>query len=117
MAGLVRMVVHMVIFISRSILTRTRNSNVLEKTCTQQRTLALPQPCWVNTLEGAVKLNVAPETQNNTKVKLKGKGFPIYKKDGHFGDLYVTYNVELPKGLSKEEKELFQQLAELRKTD
>ena len=70
----------------------------------------------LNTLDGAVKLNVAPETQNNTKVKLKGKGFPIYKKDGHFGDLYVTYNVELPKGLSKEEKELFQQLADLRKS-
>jgi curved DNA-binding protein len=70
----------------------------------------------LNTLEGAVKLKVAPETQNNTKVKLKGKGFPIYKKDGHFGDLYVTYNVELPKDLSPQEKELFQQLADLRKT-
>lgn len=69
----------------------------------------------LNTLEGAVKLNVAPETQNNTRVKLKGKGFPIYKQEGHFGDLYVTYNVELPKNLSTREKELFQQLADLRK--
>jgi curved DNA-binding protein len=35
----------------------------------------------VDTLDGKVKLKVAPETQSNTKVKLKGKGFPVYKKE------------------------------------
>ena len=34
----------------------------------------------VDTLEGKVKLKVKPETQNGTKVKLKGKGFPVYKR-------------------------------------
>ncbi|MBK6476685.1 MAG: J domain-containing protein [Flavobacteriales bacterium] len=68
----------------------------------------------LDTLDGAVKLNVAPETQNNTKVKLKGKGFPVYKKEGEFGDLYVTYTVELPKNLTEREKELIKELAELR---
>lgn len=34
----------------------------------------------VDTLEGKVKLKIKPETQNGTKVRLKGKGFPIYKK-------------------------------------
>ena len=68
----------------------------------------------LDTLAGAVKLNVAPETQNNTKVKLKGKGFPVYKKEGEFGDLYVTYTVELPKNLTEREKELIKELAELR---
>ena len=69
----------------------------------------------VDTLDGKVKLKVAPETRNGTKVKLKGKGFPVYKKPDSFGDLYVTYAVELPKDLSAREKELFQELAELRK--
>ncbi|KEY20250.1 DnaJ C-terminal domain-containing protein [Kaistella antarctica] len=69
----------------------------------------------VKTLDGAVNLKVKPETQNGTKVKLKGKGFPIYKKEGEFGDLYVTYNVKMPTNLTEEEKELFVQLKNLAK--
>jgi len=70
----------------------------------------------VNTFDGKVKLKVAPETPNGTKVKLKGKGFPIYKKDGAFGDLIITYELSLPKNLSPQEKELFTQLSNLRKS-
>ena len=69
----------------------------------------------VNTLDGAVKLKVKPETQNGTKVKLKGKGFPLYKKEGEFGDLYVTYVVKMPTDLTDQEKELFLQLKKLSK--
>ncbi|WP_347925577.1 J domain-containing protein [Pontimicrobium sp. SW4] len=68
----------------------------------------------VNTFDGKVKLTVKPETQNGTKVKLKGKGFPVYKKQGQFGDLYVTYNIKTPTNLSAKEKELFTELAKLR---
>ena len=68
----------------------------------------------VNTLGGKVKLKVKPETQNGTKVKLKGKGFPVYKKEGVFGDLYITYNVKIPTNLTPKEKELFKELAKLR---
>lgn len=65
----------------------------------------------VDTLTGQVKLKVKPETQNGTKVKLKGKGFPVYKKEGEFGDLYLTYEVQLPTNLTERQKELFKQLA------
>lgn len=68
----------------------------------------------IHTLSGAVKLKVAPETQNGTKIRLKGKGFPVYKKENTFGDLYITYEVKLPVSLSAKEKELFKQLAEER---
>ena len=68
----------------------------------------------IDTFDGKAKLNVKPLTQNGTKVKLKGKGFPIYKKDGEFGDLYITYKVELPKKLTEREKELFEELAKLK---
>ena len=64
----------------------------------------------VKTLDGTVNLKVKPETQNGTTVRLKGKGFPKYKKDGEFGDLFVTYEVELPKNLTEKQKELFEQL-------
>ena len=67
----------------------------------------------VKTFDGTVNLKVKPETQNGTKVKLKGKGFPIYKKEGEFGDLYVTYVVKMPTNLTDQEKELFLQLKNL----
>jgi curved DNA-binding protein len=70
----------------------------------------------VNTFNGKVKLKIAPETPTGTKVKLKGKGFPVYKKDGEFGDLIITYELILPKDLSPQEKELFTQLSNLRKS-
>jgi curved DNA-binding protein len=68
----------------------------------------------VDTFDGKVKLKVIPGTQNGTKVKLKGKGFPVYKKEGVFGDLYITYQIVIPTNLSEKEKELFEKLVELR---
>ncbi|AEE48774.1 DnaJ C-terminal domain-containing protein [Haliscomenobacter hydrossis] len=68
----------------------------------------------VDTLDGKVKLKVAPETQSGTKVKLKGKGFPVYKKENTFGDLYLSYQVKLPTKLSEQEKTLFNELAKMR---
>ena len=67
----------------------------------------------VDTLEGKVKLKIKPETQNGTKVRLKGKGFPIYKKEGQFGDLIVTYSVKIPTSLTDRQKELFRELQPL----
>ncbi len=68
----------------------------------------------INTLGGKVKLKIKPETQNGTKVKLRGKGFPVYKKEGQFGDLYITYQIKIPTHLSAKEKELFTELSKLR---
>lgn len=78
-------------------------------------TAVLGGDLMVDTFDGKVKLKVAPETETGTKVKLKGKGFPVYKKEGVFGDLYITYQLVIPKNLSAEEKELFIQLSKLRK--
>ena len=64
----------------------------------------------VDTLDGKVKLKVKPETQNGTKVRLEGKGFPVYKEEGKFGDLIVTYNITIPTNLTEHQKELFRQL-------
>ena len=67
----------------------------------------------VNTLDGQVKMKVKPGTQPEAKVRLKGKGFPVYKKDDQFGDLIVTMKVEVPKNLSSKEQELFVELSKL----
>lgn len=65
----------------------------------------------LDTLSGKIKLKVNPETQNGTKIRLKGKGFPVYKTEGQFGDLYVTYQIKIPTNLSGKQKELFRELS------
>lgn len=65
----------------------------------------------VDTLDSKVKLKVPPGTQSGTKVRLKGKGFPVYKREGEHGDLYVTYTVKIPTHLTERQKELFRELA------
>ena len=65
----------------------------------------------VETLSGKIKLKVQPETQNGTKTRLKGKGFPVYKKEAEFGDLYITYTIKIPTNLTEKQKALFMELA------
>lgn len=68
----------------------------------------------IDTFDSKVKLKINPETKNGTKAKLKGKGFPVYKKEGQFGDLIITYHIKTPSGLTEREKELFKELQKLR---
>lgn len=67
----------------------------------------------IDTFDGKVKLKINPGTQSGSKMKLKGKGFPVYKKEGESGDLFVTWQVKVPTSLSEKEKELFSELAKL----
>ncbi|TVZ23412.1 curved DNA-binding protein [Dokdonia sp. Hel_I_63] len=67
----------------------------------------------IKTLDSTVKLKVKPGTQNGTKVKLSGKGFPVYKKDDTFGNLFVTYQITIPTTLTPAQKELYEELAAL----
>jgi len=67
----------------------------------------------IDTLHGKIKLKIKPETQNNSKIRVKGKGAPVYKSEGQFGDLYITYIVKLPQNLTEKEKELFTELSRL----
>lgn len=72
-----------------------------------------------DTLKGKIKINIKPGTQNGSRIKIKGKGFPVYKKSGVYGDLYITFNVIIPGNLSEAEKDLFTRLSEinLKKTE
>lgn len=74
-------------------------------------TAVLGGEATIDTLNGKVKLKVKPETQNGTKIRLKGKGFPAYKKEGEFGDLFITFSVKIPTHLTEKQKELFTELA------
>ncbi len=67
----------------------------------------------VDTFNGKVKLQIKPETKNESKGKLKGKGFPVYKKEGEFGDMIITYHIKSPTNLSEKEIELFKELQKI----
>jgi molecular chaperone DnaJ len=61
----------------------------------------------VPTLNGPVTMKVPGGTPNGKTFRLKGKGAP--KKSGH-GDLLVTVNVDVPRKLSRAEKDLLKRL-------
>ena len=65
----------------------------------------------VSTLEKKVlKLKIPPGTQNNAKFRLKNFGLPIYNGSGK-GNAYVEINIDVPKELTDEQKELVASLA------
>lgn len=77
-------------------------------------TAVLGGEATIDTLSGKLKLKVPAGTQNDVRTRVRGKGFPVYKKEGEFGDLYITYKVKVPTNLSEKEKQLFTELSKLR---
>jgi molecular chaperone DnaJ len=73
---------------------------------------ALGANVQVPTLNGPVTMKVPAGTPNGKVFRLKGKGTP---KGGGKGDLLVTVGVEVPRKLSKPEKELLKQLQNVEK--
>ncbi len=67
----------------------------------------------IDTFDGKVKMVVKPETENGSRIKLKGKGFPVYKKEGEFGDLIITWRIKIPTHLNEKEKDLFKELSKV----
>ena len=69
----------------------------------------------IQTLKGKVKVNIPAESDNGKIIRLPGLGMPRDANKTSFGDLYLKLNVQLPRNLTQKEKELFAQLARLRK--
>ncbi len=72
---------------------------------------ALGAEVEVPTLDGKVKYTIPEGTQSGTVFRLRGKGIPRLNSSGR-GDQFVTVNVEIPRGLSAEQKELLTELGE-----
>ncbi len=64
----------------------------------------------VDTLKGQIALKIAAETQNGRAIRLSGLGMPKLGGSGPNGDLYAWVTVELPVGLTEEQKQLFEAL-------
>ena len=62
----------------------------------------------VPTVYGDVELKIPEGTQPNTKFRLKGKG--VKSRRGSTGDEYVEVKVEIPKRVSKRDRELYEKI-------
>ena len=80
-------------------------------------TAALGGEFSVPTLDGSkARVKVAHGTQPGQRVRLKGKGMPVLRQS-QVGDLYVQLDVETPRNLSKKQRELLEEFAELSTKD
>ncbi|MGB5398935.1 MAG: DnaJ C-terminal domain-containing protein [Thermoanaerobaculia bacterium] len=71
---------------------------------------ALGGQAKVPTLEGDISVKIPAGSSGGRKIRLKEKGFPSAK--GKTGDLYANIRIVVPKQLTPDEEELFQQLAD-----
>ena len=69
----------------------------------------------VATPAGPVVLTIPPGSQPEQTFRLKGRGMPRLRKSKDHGELYARLKIEIPRDLSPREKELFQELASLRR--
>lgn len=65
----------------------------------------------VPTVEDEVKIRIRPGTQSGTMVRLRGKGAPRLRANGN-GDEYVRIQILIPDKLSREQKEIVEELQE-----
>ncbi len=93
------------------IFSRDGNDLYIEKTIKFTQA-ALGTTIDVPTLDGTSKrLKIAPGTQNNTKIRIKGFGVPGLK-GAIKGDQYIKINIEVPKKLTDKQMKMIEQLAE-----
>jgi molecular chaperone DnaJ len=74
---------------------------------------ALGTTVEVPTLDGPAELEIPAGTQPHHELKIKGAGLPSLRgRPGRSGDLRVMVNVIVPRHLSKDQRQLYEQLAE-----
>lgn len=64
----------------------------------------------VDTFAGKAKLKIPAGTSGGKLFRLKGMGMPEFRNKNKKGDLLIRLQLQVPKDLSKEEKELFEKL-------
>ena len=72
---------------------------------TGQAQAVLGDKVTVPTIKGKVEYEIPEGTQSGTKFRLRGEGVKYLGRES-YGDQYVTVVVEVPKRLTKQQKEL-----------
>jgi molecular chaperone DnaJ len=93
-----------------------QGSNLYEAVPVTFAQAALGSEIFVKTLDGEEKLKIPMGTQTGTVFRLKGKGMPALGGRGR-GDLYVSVTLVTPTSLTREQRRLLEQLAEVESKD
>lgn len=88
-----------------------RGNDILTKYTIPMKIAALGGEVDIETLEGVVSLKIPAGTQPNTQFRLKGKGVP-QMHSSHRGDMYVEAEVEIPRHLSRRQRQLLEEFEE-----
>ena len=64
----------------------------------------------VNCFDKTITFTIPPGTANGKVLRVKGKGFPIYKQAGKFTDLLISIIVDIPTNLDDDDKVLIQKI-------
>ncbi len=67
----------------------------------------------IETVDGKIALNIPAGTQSGTLLRARGKGMPVYGKQGVFGDMLIEVHVLIPKAFTEEQRKAFVHLKEL----
>src|SRR5262249_39969093 len=67
----------------------------------------------VPTITGSGRLEIPETTQNGQVFRLKGHGMPEVGKPDVRGDLYATAEIQMPRSLSKDQRQHYEALAKL----
>ena len=95
-----------------------RNGNDLKtKVGVPVTTAVLGGEAQVPTVTGSVRLKIPEGTQNGQVFRLKGHGMPQVGKPDDRGDLYASVEVQLPRALTREQRQHYEALQKLEKAD
>ena len=107
---------YVVIHVAEHDLFERQGSNLYEAVPISFAQAALGADIMVKTLDGDEKVKVPMGTQTGTVFRLRGKGMPALGGRGR-GDLFVSVTVMTPTSLTREQRKLLEQLAEVENKD
>jgi len=64
----------------------------------------------IDCFDKTITFTIPPGTPNGKVLRVKGKGFPIYKQKGKYSDLLISIIVDIPTDLDNEDKKLIQKI-------
>lgn len=90
-----------------------KGSDLYTKVAAPVTTAVLGGEAQVPTVTGSVRLKIPETTQSGQVFRLKGHGMPAVGKPDDRGDLYATVEVQLPRSLTKDQRQHYEALAKL----
>ena len=87
-----------------------RGDDLHAKVAVPVTTAVLGGEAQIPTITGSVRLKVPETTQSGQVFRLKGHGMPIVGKPDTHGDLYATIDVQLPRSLTKDQRQHYEAL-------